>query len=539
MNIKFIEILKQSKKQLEENFYPLVKNSIIYPLLLNVSFVLFSVLVIMLLAGATFLFIANNVIFGTIILILGLLLIFFVGIPLFYLSVTLEYIIAKVSVNKTNNIKLEVKRALNISNIKTYIIHVMLPTLAMIITIILLTILMSLISIVLIPFTIIIMLMVSIVFVLYLESQFFIPLYLNENVAKTKKMLKKIYTSKQIFIPYIIQYVIFMIASSLLKLFALIPLFGVIIYLVSLSIIKSAVVQAFIVILNSEMDNFVKTDEVIMRSENLDVKINHYGAELKSIKANGNEYLWQADAKYWARTSPVLFPFVGKLKDDKYTINGEDFYLSQHGFLRDRVFALKEKGETYAIFEYTSTLADYELYPYDFTVNIKYELAANKLKTTYNVINNDQSIMYFQIGAHPAFNVDNVNDLQLEFTKQNIIKHNFINGLQQSKEQFELSTIDLSYDLINENIPCFSDFEHKKMTLKNNDKDYLKFDFTSMEYLAIWSPEYKNAKFVCIEPWNGICSHQNQDGYSLENKEGMNTLKSNETFECSYEVEIC
>ena len=40
------------------------------------------------------------------------------------------------------------------------------------------------------------------------------------------------------------------------------------------------------------------------------------GAELLSFRmAGGKEYLWQRDPAYWAKTSPVLFPYVGPVAD--------------------------------------------------------------------------------------------------------------------------------------------------------------------------------------------------------------------------------
>ena len=45
----------------------------------------------------------------------------------------------------------------------------------------------------------------------------------------------------------------------------------------------------------------------------LTVQIAEHGAELQSIKKDGKEYLWQGDAKFWGRRSPVLFPIVGRV----------------------------------------------------------------------------------------------------------------------------------------------------------------------------------------------------------------------------------
>ena len=88
--------------------------------------------------------------------------------------------------------------------------------------------------------------------------------------------------------------------------------------------------------------------EIKLENESLELTINSFGAELKSItgKETGTQYLWDADEKYWKRSAPVLFPFVGSLKDKKFTVDGTDYPMGQHGFARDMEFehCVTDKG---------------------------------------------------------------------------------------------------------------------------------------------------------------------------------------------------
>ena len=61
-------------------------------------------------------------------------------------------------------------------------------------------------------------------------------------------------------------------------------------------------------------------EQIRLENEQIEVTVNIHGAELRSLKskADGQEYLWNADTKYWGRTSPVLFPFVGGVKNKVY-----------------------------------------------------------------------------------------------------------------------------------------------------------------------------------------------------------------------------
>ena len=71
-----------------------------------------------------------------------------------------------------------------------------------------------------------------------------------------------------------------------------------------------------------------------MKLENskLIITINSHGAELRSVKnkETDREYLWNADPNFWGRSSPVLFPFVGGVRDKVYRYQGKEYPMNQH-----------------------------------------------------------------------------------------------------------------------------------------------------------------------------------------------------------------
>ncbi|OJG81845.1 hypothetical protein RV14_GL002388 [Enterococcus ratti] len=83
---------------------------------------------------------------------------------------------------------------------------------------------------------------------------------------------------------------------------------------------------------------------VIIQNDQLIAEIAEHGAELISLKSKETafEYIWQADPTYWGRHAPVLFPFVGRLKNDQYTYQGKTYDMRQHGFARDMDFEVIE-----------------------------------------------------------------------------------------------------------------------------------------------------------------------------------------------------
>ncbi len=65
----------------------------------------------------------------------------------------------------------------------------------------------------------------------------------------------------------------------------------------------------------------------VLENDTLRVEIDSFGAELKSVKrkSDDKEYMWYADKKYWGRTSPVLFPFVGNCRNKEYRYGGKTY----------------------------------------------------------------------------------------------------------------------------------------------------------------------------------------------------------------------
>ena len=86
------------------------------------------------------------------------------------------------------------------------------------------------------------------------------------------------------------------------------------------------------------------SDSHTLRGDGIAATILGQGAELSSLRnAGGRELLWQAGPQ-WPRHAPILFPIVGRLKNDTLRHNGKTYPMTQHGFARDRRFAWIEQG---------------------------------------------------------------------------------------------------------------------------------------------------------------------------------------------------
>ena len=143
----------------------------------------------------------------------------------------------------------------------------------------------------------------------------------------------------------------------------------------------------------------------MLENEFLKVTVADAGAELISVwdKVAGREHIWNADSAMWNRHAPILFPFVGKVKDGKYRIGEKEYAMkSQHGFARDQVFACVEKTEGSVTHRLTATEQTRDIYPYEFQLTVCHRLSGKRLAIEWTVENLGEEKMFFSIGGYPG-----------------------------------------------------------------------------------------------------------------------------------------
>jgi galactose mutarotase-like enzyme len=288
----------------------------------------------------------------------------------------------------------------------------------------------------------------------------------------------------------------------------------------------------------------------MLRLENnqLEVLTKSTGAELTSIKlkSNGVQYLWQADPQFWGRHAPILFPIVGKLKNDQYLYDGIKYELPQHGFARDCEFEVIDNSSEQVTYQLNSTAVTLANYPFNFQLRVKYLLQTNSLNIIYSIKNAPENPLYFSIGAHPGFNCpllpgQKMTDYYLEFeTLETITSDILENGLLSGRKKPFLEnqkTLPLSKELFTDDAIILEGLKSNKISLKNYlDHKSITFEFPGFPYLGIWSKP-QGAPFICIEPWYGIADTITGSG-ELSHKKGIITLQADAVFECRYKIII-
>lgn len=282
----------------------------------------------------------------------------------------------------------------------------------------------------------------------------------------------------------------------------------------------------------------------------LTLSVSPHGAELQSIQKNGKEYLWQGDARIWGRHSPVLFPMVGRVWNNTYRHNGHTYELGQHGFARDMEFECIEQSSNQLTYRLRSTPETQNKFPFDFELRISYQLKDNRIEVKWQVINTGKDCMPFQIGAHPAFYLDNFNEGdsvhgyfafnnpgQLEYVmpqekgctspKRHSLHLNDENLMPIGLHTFDCDTYIIDNSQL-KSVSLLSKSKQRLVTLEFN-----------APLVALWSPTktHPECPFVCIEPWYGRCDNVGYNG-EWKDREWMQQLNPAESFCASYTIII-
>lgn len=288
-----------------------------------------------------------------------------------------------------------------------------------------------------------------------------------------------------------------------------------------------------------------------IENEYLKVEIDTFGAEIKSVlsKENYREYMWYGNPKFWGRTSPVLFPFVGSMRDKKYIYNGKEYPMGQHGFARDNEFEFVSQTDDEIWFSFKSNADTLAKYPFEFELQVGYKLEKSRVRVNWKVINPGSETMYFSIGAHPAFlcpahGEGGKEGYRLYFEGVDRIIHHgndVASGLALREEielPLEQNRVVITEGFFDRCTYMIEGNQTKCVGIEDSDGNRIVDVEFDTPLFAVWSPEKKNAPFICIEPWYGRCDAVDFVG-DLREREFTNALEAGKIFEGGYAMNFC
>jgi galactose mutarotase-like enzyme len=282
----------------------------------------------------------------------------------------------------------------------------------------------------------------------------------------------------------------------------------------------------------------------MLRGGGITATITAQGAELCSLKNSaGIELLWQAGPQ-WPRHAPVLFPIVGRLKNDQLHHEGKTYSMTQHGFARDRLFKWTERGPSSCTLVLVDDAETRAHYPFAFRLAISYAVLDVELDVTVEIANTGEVTLPASVGAHPAFNWPLSPDLDKS-------------AYSLTFADAEPAPIRRLKDGLMRAAPEPSPVAGKGLVLSERlfDDDAVILDrpaSTSVRYaaargpsvevswegfreLGIWSKP--GAAFLCIEPWRGFASPIDFDG-DFSDKPGLLQIAQGETQTLKYRIRL-
>ena len=282
---------------------------------------------------------------------------------------------------------------------------------------------------------------------------------------------------------------------------------------------------------------------MIYNIENKDfsLAVKEMGAELNSFKSKktGFEFIWGGNTDIWYGQSPILFPIIGRLLDDKYRLNDKEYTMPKHGIVRKKPFKLIDKTENSLKFIQSDDEESLKEYPYHFDLIVEFKITDNGLSVTHTVVNKNDCVMYYSFGAHPAFNCEIGDYLEFSENEELLterIDHDSILIEEKFPVNIDGNKLTITENLFDDDALILSGYKSQAISLKsNNHNRVVKFNFDS-PLLGIWAKP--GAPYVCIEPWWGVNDNYDKKD-DLSQKRGIMALNPNEEKSFNWNIEIC
>jgi Galactose mutarotase and related enzymes len=283
-----------------------------------------------------------------------------------------------------------------------------------------------------------------------------------------------------------------------------------------------------------------------LKKGNAEAIINPLGAEMIAYKdASGEERLHDADPAVWAGVGPILFPILCTPKDGQVLINSQSYPMPKHGFARNSEFEITNQTEDAVELMLCENEETLKSYPFIFEFTVRHSLTEKGFKTEMIVKNSSDDPMPFLLGGHPAFRCDDLESCSLYFEKPETgeqVLVNKENALLYKKAVFEplagkmVWPVDRTY-LASVDTLMLPNLNSRSVKLANEKTGKgIKFSFPDFPVLAIWTKPNVKGKYLCLEPWQGLPSWEDEI-CELKNRPFALTLEPGKTYHAAYQMD--
>ena len=231
--------------------------------------------------------------------------------------------------------------------------------------------------------------------------------------------------------------------------------------------------------------------------------------------------LWQAEP-IWPRHAPVLFPIVGRLKDDTLRHNGRTYTLGQHGFARDHRFAWLNRSATSCRLVLRDDGGTRAVYPFGFRFEVGFALEDDALVNSFTIVNTGRELLPASVGAHPGFRWPLSDEFEkaahvLEFDQPEPAPIRRLSGGLLGDPQptpIQGSTLALDPALFEADALILDQVASSSVRFTAPGAEVIEVSWEGFRELGVWMRP--GGDFLCIEPWHGTASPVGFDGEFLD-----------------------
>ena len=285
-------------------------------------------------------------------------------------------------------------------------------------------------------------------------------------------------------------------------------------------------------------------------NDQLCVKISDHGAELQSVVdlADGCEYIWQGDAKYWEDRAPTLFPICGRFLDGKYTYRGKTYEMGMHGFAASQDYEVSNVAADRVTMTLRANDQTRAQYPFKFSFALTFLLEGRRLTVAAEIKNEGEEILPATFGAHPGFNVPftaghDFSEYTLTFgevctpNQMGITPEGYYTGQCRALPLANGTTLALDHEKFAVDGIFMSRMARKVTLGAAGDAHGVTMEFADFPYLGVWQEYGKDTPFLCLEPWCGLPSYPNVAD-DIAEKNDMFHIAKNASKKLQYTMEF-
>ncbi len=250
------------------------------------------------------------------------------------------------------------------------------------------------------------------------------------------------------------------------------------------------------------------------------------GAELLSLRHRGREFICTPDPALWnwGYSAPLLFPVVGRSRDDQVKVDGKPYPMPLHGFALSRDFEIVTTEPNRIRFRLADDAATRAMFPFAFRLTIDATIADGRLDFAATIENTGARTAPFAFGYHPAFHwAPTATEREgyickFECQESGEIRRGIkgVGLLRGDKYPLPLEdrVLRLRDDVFGDGALQFEQVRSRRVWFGRPGSKGVEVRFPDSPQLGIWTRA--GAPFLCIEPWQGLAEFETGSGELAE-----------------------